>query len=342
MERFFSFIVPVYNRPGELAELLESMTLQNYANFEIVIVEDGSDSDLRSEKLAAKYSDRLEIEYLDLLRSGPSLARNVGTRAARGDWFLYVDSDCILPQDYLKNVNSFLENHQVDFFGGPDRASSDFNLQQKAISYAMTSFLTTGGIRGGKKKIDKFYPRSFNLGISRQAFYQVGGYPETRMHPGEDMVLSIELFRHGFKSGFVQDAFVYHKRRTALAKFFRQVFGFGKTRLIISKVYPETFKIFYLAPAAFLLGSVFLVALTLIAGLWALLPLLVWSGLVLIDATVQNKSLVTGLISVIASFMQLYGYGYGFLSAAWTVIFLRKDKYGVLTKGFYPVRQLKN
>ena len=340
MEPFFSFIVPVYNRPGELAELLDSLALQTNTNFEVIIVEDGSD--LRSEKLVAKYSEKLEIEYIDLQRSGPSLARNVGTRAARGNFFLYVDSDCILPQDYLENVNRFLEKNEVDFFGGPDKASADFNQVQKAISYAMTSFLTTGGIRGGKKKIDKFYPRSFNLGISRQAFFQVGGYPETRMHPGEDMVLSIELFRHGFKSGFVQDAFVYHKRRTALSKFYRQVFRFGKTRLIISKVYPETFNLFYLAPAAFLAGSALLIALSAIAGIWALLPLLFWAGLVFIDAAVRNGSAVTGLISVIASFIQLCGYGAGFLGAVWTVMILRKDKYGVLTKGFYHLRNQKN
>ena len=340
MELFFSFIVPVYNRPGELAELLASMALQSYTNFEVIIVEDGSD--LRSEKLVAKYSEKLEIEYLDLQRSGPSLARNVGTRAARGTFFLYVDSDCILPQDYLENVTRYLEKHEVDFFGGPDKASADFNQVQKAISYAMTSFLTTGGIRGGKKKIDKFYPRSFNLGISREAFFQVGGYPETRMHPGEDMVLSIELFKHGFKSGFVPDAFVFHKRRTSLSKFYRQVFGFGKTRLIISKVYPETFNLFYLAPAAFLAGSAFLIALSPFVGWWALLPIVMWAVMVFIDATVRNVSVVTGLISVIASSIQLCGYGAGFMSSVWRVIFLRKDQYGVLIKGFYHPRNQKN
>ncbi len=340
MEHFYSFIVPVYNRPEELAELLESMAMQSYTNFEVIVVEDGSD--LRSDKLIAKYSDKLEIEYLDLLHSGPSLARNVGTRAARGTYFLYVDSDCILPIDYLKNVNHYLENNPVDFFGGPDRASEDFNLVQKSISYAMTSFLTTGGIRGGKKKIDKFYPRSFNMGISRQAFFKVGGYPETKMHPGEDMVLSIELIKNGFPSGFIQNAFVYHKRRTALTRFFRQVFGFGKTRLIISKVYPETFNLFYLAPAAFLVGCIFLIALSAIIGFWALLPLFLWIAMVFIDATLKNKSVITGVVSVVASFIQLCGYGCGFLGAAWTLLILRKDKYGVMKKGFYRVRTTKN
>ncbi len=340
MERFYSFIVPVYNRPDELAELLESLALQTYTNFEVVVIEDGSD--LRSERLVGKYSGRLEIEYLDLLRSGPSIARNVGTHAARGTYFLYVDSDCILPADYLYNVNRYLTDHPTNFFGGPDRASSDFNRVQKAVSYAMTSFLTTGGIRGGKKKIDTFYPRSFNMGISRHAFFTVGGYPETKMHPGEDMVLSIELINNGFASGFIPDAYVYHKRRTTLQKFYKQVFGFGKTRYIISRVYPSTFKLFYLAPAAFLLGTAGLAALSVILSPWFLAPVIFWASAVLIDSTIRNLSPITGLLSVITSFIQLCGYGLGFINAWYTIALRGIDRYGVLTKGFYPGRSKKS
>jgi glycosyltransferase involved in cell wall biosynthesis len=335
-ERFYSFIVPVFNRPGELAELLESMAGQTFRNFEVVIIEDGSD--LKSDQLAGKYSGKISIQYLDLAHSGPSLARNLGTQAAKGDYFIYVDSDCILPKGYLAEIDRFLVNSPLEFFGGPDRASESFDLTQKAISYAMTSFLTTGGIRGGKKKIDRFYPRSFNMGVSRKAFETVGGYPETRMHPGEDMVFSIELISNGFASGLIPDAFVYHKRRTKLSRFFKQVFGFGKTRYIISRVYPQTFNLFYLAPSVFLCGSLVLVAFWLLFGVLFIIPLLFWAVLVLLDATARNRSVLTGLVSVLASCIQLYGYGSGFLSAFWSAGILRKDEYGVFTQGFYPGR----
>ena len=340
MERSYSFIIPVYNRPGELAELLESMTAQTYSNFEVVVIEDGSD--LRSDDLVEAYIGKLNIRYVDLPRSGPSLARNAGTLAAKGDYFIYVDSDCILPAGYLKTVDQFLENHPLDFFGGPDRASENFNLTQKAISYAMTSFLTTGGIRGGKNKVDRFYPRSFNMGISRRALEVVGGYPVTRMHPGEDMVLSIELINKGFTSGLISEAYVYHKRRTNLGRFFKQVFGFGKTRYIISKVYPLTFNLFFLAPSVFLAGSFVLVVLGILFGFWFLLPLVLWVAMVFLDATVRNASPIGGLIAVIASFIQLYGYGSGFLSAWWSVCIRGKDQYGVFSNGFYPDRPKSN
>ncbi len=340
MEFLYSFIVPVYNRPGELAELLESMASQSFKNFEAVIIEDGSD--LRSDQLVKQYSEKISIQYLDLQRSGPSLARNAGTRCARGDYYIYVDSDCILPADYLSKVDLFLQEHPLDFFGGPDKASENFNLTQKAISYAMTSFLTTGGIRGGKKKIDRFYPRSFNMGISRKAFDAVGGYPYTRMHPGEDMVLSIELISKGFESGLIGNAYVYHKRRTSLGRFFKQVFGFGKTRYIISKVYPQTFNLFYLAPSVFLLGTAALIVLSLLFGLLFLVPLGIFTVLVFLDASIRNESPVTGIIAVIASFIQLLGYGSGFLGAWWTVSVMGKDQYGVLAKGFYPDRSVLN
>jgi glycosyltransferase involved in cell wall biosynthesis len=333
MERFYSFIVPVYNRPGELAELLQSLVRQNYRLFEVVIVEDGSN--VRSDALVKSYADQLTIQYIDLPRSGPSVARNAGTIAAHGDYFIYVDSDCILPVSYLHHIDQFLQYNPLDFFGGPDQASENFSRTQKAISYAMTSFLTTGGVRGGKKKIDKFYPRSFNMGVSRKAFETVGGFPITRMHPGEDMVFSIELIKSGFASGLIRDAFVYHKRRTTLGKFFKQVFGFGKTRVMISKVYPDTFRIFYLAPALFLAGTVALAAISTIFGIRAFAPLLIWMVLVFLDASWRNQSLLTGAISVIASLIQLYGYGWGFLRACWSVFVLRRDPYGVFEEGFY-------
>jgi glycosyltransferase involved in cell wall biosynthesis len=336
MDRFYSFIVPVFNRPGELAELLESLAKQTYSNFEVIIIEDGSN--LRSDGLAKKFSDQLSIQYADLPRSGPSIARNAGTAIAKGDFFVFVDSDCILPADYLNLVNRFLDIQPLDFFGGPDRASESFNLNQKAISYAMTSFLTTGGIRGGKKKVDRFYPRSFNMGISKKAFSAVGGFPVTKMHPGEDMVLSIELISKGFASGLIPEAYVFHKRRTTFSRFFKQVFGFGYTRFVISKVYPETFKLFFLAPTLFLAGSMAMICMSLLLGFVFILPLGLWVILVLLDATFRNRSAVTGSLAVIASLIQLYGYGSGFVSAWWQITVLRRDRYSVFSRGFYPDR----
>jgi GT2 family glycosyltransferase len=337
MERSYSFVVPVYNRPGELSELLASLAGQTLKRFEVVIVEDGSD--LRSDQLVTRYSGQMEIQYIDLMRSGPSRARNVGSLAANGDYLIYVDSDCILPEDYLEKVDRFLDDHPYAFFGGPDRAAGTFNRTQKAISYAMTSFLTTGGIRGGRRQVDRFYPRSFNMGISREAFATVGGYPETRMHPGEDMVLSIELIRSGFKAGLIREAYVYHKRRTSLRKFFKQVYGFGKTRYIISQAYPETFRIFYLLPSLFLAGCFALVVLAVLFSAWFLLPLGLWLLMVLTDSVFRTRSLSTGLVSVAASAIQMSAYGTGFLGAWLTLGVWGKDEYEVLTKGFYPGRR---
>jgi len=334
MTRFFSFIVPVYNRPEELAELLASLARQEYENFEVVIVEDGSD--VKSDRVVEKHGNKLKINYISLHRSGPSVARNSGMQAAQGDYLIFVDSDCLVPPDYLKIVNDFLEVTPVDFFGGPDKAAGNFNLTQKSISYAMTSFLTTGGIRGGKKQVDKFYPRSFNMGISREAFRTIGGFPDTRMHPGEDMVFAIELIKRGIRSGLIQDAYVYHKRRTSFGKFYRQVRGFGKTRYIISGVYPETFRIFFLFPTLFVLG----VAVLLILSVWInwlfILPVMLWIVLILADATIRSRNLLVGLMAVWASAIQLSAYGLGFLSAWIKKGLLGRDEYGVFNHGFYP------
>jgi glycosyltransferase involved in cell wall biosynthesis len=333
MTRFYSFIVPVYDRPEELAELLSSLAGQRYGSFEVVIVEDGSD--VRSDRVVDEFRNKLKINYISLPRSGPSVARNSGMQAAQGDYLLFVDSDCLVPPDYLKTVNDFLNGTPVDFFGGPDKAAGNFNLTQKAISYAMTSFLTTGGIRGGKKQVDKFYPRSFNMGISREAFRTIGGFPDTRMHPGEDMVFAIELIKRGIKSGLIQDAYVYHKRRTSFGKFYRQVRGFGKTRYIISKVYPDTFRIFFLFPTIFVLGVAGLLILSLWISWLFIFPVLLWIALIFVDASVRNRNLMVGLMAVWASMIQMAGYGLGFLSAWIKKGLLGQDEYGVFTRGFY-------
>lgn len=334
MTRFFSFIVPVYNRPEELAELLSSLAGQEYVNFEVVVVEDGSD--LKSDRVVEEYRDNLKINYINLPRSGPSKARNCGMQAAQGDYLLFTDSDCLIPPGYLTAVNHFLDTSPVDFFGGPDKAAGDFNPTQKAVSYAMTSILTTGGIRGGKKQVDKFFPRSFNMGISRKAFETIGGFPDTKMHPGEDMVFAIELIKRGITSGLIPNACVFHKRRTSFGKFYRQVRGFGKTRLIISRVYPETFRIFFLFPTLFVLGVAGLLILTPLIAWWFILPVLLWMLLILADATIRSRNPKVGLLAVWASMIQMAGYGLGFLSAWIKNGLLGKDEYDVFARGFYP------
>lgn len=345
MTRQYSFIVPVYNRPGEMTELLDSLANQTYRAFEVVIVEDGSS--IKSDQVVATYADQMPIRYFDQPKSGPSIARNFGMEQAIGDYLIFVDSDCILPPDYLMKVDDFLEKHPVDFFGGPDRAAGNFNRVQKAISYAMTSFLTTGGIRGGRRQVSKFHPRSFNMGISRQAWIATGGYPVTRMHPGEDMVFSIELIKAGFTTALIPEAFVYHKRRTSLNQFYRQVHGFGKTRVIISKVYPDTFKLFFLLPTLFVYGNGLLVALAILLAIlmhsaWPLLlaaPLLLWLLLVSIDATIRTGSPLTAFKALLASMIQMAGYGTGFLGAWFKACVRKVDEYEVFGKGFYPDRK---
>ena len=220
MTPFFSIIVPVYNRPEELRELLYSIKNQEFRDFELVVIEDGSSK--KSDLLVEEYSKDLSIQYTYQDNAGPAIARNKGMSLANGKYFLFIDSDCIAPEDWLSKIHESLAKEAVDAFGGPDLAAFDFNMQQKAISFAMTSFFTTGGIRGGKRQIGKFHPRSFNMGISREIYLDLGGFPVTHMHPGEDMVFTIELLKRGYKSALFQDTGVFHKRRNTLKSFYKQ------------------------------------------------------------------------------------------------------------------------
>jgi glycosyltransferase involved in cell wall biosynthesis len=331
---YFSIIVPVYNRPGEIAELLESLDKQTFSDFELIIVEDGSSS--KSDAVIEGFREKINIKYLDRENQGPSLARNTGMEAASGDYFLFVDSDCILPPEWMERIHARLKENPVDCFGGPDKAAGSFNDVQKAISFSMTSFITTGGIRGGKHHMDKFYPRSYNLGISKKLYEEMGGFPVTRMHPGEDMVFSIELMKRGYKTALFNDAFVYHKRRSTLQQYFRQVYRFGYTRYIISKVYPETRKIIYWFPSAFLFGSVFLIFTGAFLHLFYLIPLALLMGLIFTASTYVNQSARVGFLSIVTSIIQLAGYGWGFAMSLFRVEVLGQDEYGVLKKGFYP------
>ncbi|NDV66278.1 glycosyltransferase family 2 protein [Bacteroides sp. 224] len=326
----FSIIIPVYNRPDEVDELLQSLTLQTFKDFEVIVVEDGSG--ILCKEVVDSYTDRLDIKYFYKPNSGPGQTRNYGAERSKGDYLIILDSDCILPPTYFNAVEEELNASPADAFGGPDRAHESFSDIQKAINYSMTSFFTTGGIRGGKKKMDKFYPRSFNMGVRRDAYNTLGGFSKMRF--GEDIDFSIRIFKAGYSCRLFPDAWVYHKRRTDFRKFFKQVHNSGIARINLYKKYPESLKLVHLLPAAFTLG----IAFFLVGGifcLYSLLPILLYIVLVAIDASIQNKSPKIGVYAVVASFIQLIGYGTGFLRAWWLRCVLRKDEFSAFNKNFY-------
>jgi glycosyltransferase involved in cell wall biosynthesis len=329
----FSIIIPVYNRPDEMKELLDSLSVQTYTDFELVVIEDGSS--IKSEELCDSYRDKISISYYYKENEGPSIGRNYGLARAKGNYFLFFDSDCILPAHYMETIHRELTDNFVDCYGGPDGAMDDFSDFQKAVSYAMTSFFTTGGIRGGKKQVHKFHPRSFNLGFSKAVYEDTGGFPVTTMHPGEDMVFAIEVIKRGFETRLVRDVYVFHKRRISFKKFYKQVFGFGKTRYIISMHYPETFKIFFLFPSLFAIGTIGALLLGIAVHQVFAFPVLLYAVLVLADAISKSKSFKVGFLALLASFVQLFGYGIGFMDAIWKHKVLGKDEFGVFGKGFY-------
>lgn len=326
----YSVIVPVYNRPSEVEELLGSLCRQTSRDFEVLIVEDGSS--VPCEQVVADYAERLPVRYLTKPNSGPGQTRNFGAEHARGEWLIILDSDVLLPEGYFAAIDAELAREDCDAFGGPDRAHESFTPVQKAINYAMTSFFTTGGIRGGKKKLDKFYPRSFNMGIRRDVFAALGGFSKMRF--GEDIDLSIRIFKGGYRCRLFPEAWVWHKRRTDLRKFFKQVHNSGIARINLYKKYPESLKLVHLLPAAFTLGCAVLLVGSIFCG-WALLPILLFALLVLVDASLKNKSLRIGILSVAASFVQLTGYGSGFLRAWWARCVRGKGEMEAFQKNFY-------
>lgn len=327
---FYSIVIPVYNRPDELDELLNSLAHQQFKNFEVIVVEDGSK--IPCKKIAEKYSGRLDIRYYEKSNSGPGLSRNFGAERAKGDYLIILDSDCILPEGYFTAIEKEFETSPADAFGGPDRAHESFSDIQKAINYAMTSFFTTGGIRGGKKKMDKFYPRSFNMGIRREVYEGLGGFSKMRF--GEDIDFSIRIFNAGCACRLFPGAWVYHKRRTDLKKFFRQVHNSGIARINLYKKYPGSLKAVHLLPALFTIGSALLLILAIFTP-WTLLPLALLAMLIWADSAIRNKSLKIGFLSIIASFIQLTGYGTGFIRAWWKRVVLGKSEFAAFEKNFY-------
>ena len=356
----YSIIVPVFNRPDEVDELLGSLTRQTLKDFEVIIVEDGSKKPCKD--VCDKYASILSLHYHYKDNSGPGQSRNYGAERAQGEWLIVLDSDVVLPDDYLANADRELADHPCDAWGGPDSAHESFTPVQKAISYSMTSFFTTGGIRGGKAKLDKFFPRSYNMGIRRKVYQELGGFSKMRF--GEDIDFSYRIVEAGYKTRLLPSAWVWHKRRTDFRKFFRQVFNSGIARINLEKRHPGTLKLVHLLPMVFTIGVIgCLLLFCLGAGLYAegewldangirptdnmhqgvgftfcilaLFPLLLYSGLIFIDSSIRNRSLWVGMLSIPAAFTQLMGYGLGFIESWWKRCVLKQDEFTAFEKNFY-------
>ncbi len=320
---FFSIIIPLYNRPQEIDELLFTLEQQDYKNFEVLIIEDGSKQDARS--IIESYSDKINIQYFYKENAGQGFARNYGFERAKGDYFIIFDSDCLIPTDYLNIVYDYLNKHYLDAYGGPDAAHDSFTPIQKAISYSMTSPFTTGGIRGNKKHIGTFHPRSFNMGVSRKAWEQVGGFKLTRL--GEDIEYSIRIQKGGFKIGLIPDAKVFHKRRTDFNQFYKQLHFFGRARINIYKHFPNELKLVHFFPSAFVL---FLFG-TLVANIFSFpiaqlgnVLLAIYILLLFVHAWTKTGSLKIAVLSVFTSLIQLTAYGLGFMQDFWKRLILQK------------------
>lgn len=317
---YFSFIIPVYNRPDEIEELLQSLTQQNYKyDFEVVVVEDGST--IKCNEIIEKFNSILSISYFYKQNSGPGDSRNYGMRVAKGDFFLILDSDCILPNDYLLNVQKNLEKGFVHCFGGADKALDSFSTIQKAINFTMTSFITTGGIRGGSEALEKFQPRSFNMGLSKEAFEKSAGFGN--IHPGEDPDLSIRLWNLGYETKLFKDVYVYHKRRIDWKKFYTQVNKFGKARPILNSWYPQYSKLTFWFPSVFLIGFLTSLVLYFFSFSYLFYIYVCYFILIGIFSLIQNKSLQIALYSIVAAIIQFYGYGTGFLKSFYKVHILK-------------------
>lgn len=330
---FFSIVIPLYNRPDEIRELLWSLVEQTYTNFEVIIVEDGSTKDANS--IVESFSDKLAISYYFKPNEGQGFARNFGFARAKGNFFIVFDSDVLVPKEYLSHVEKAIKSFSWDAFGGPDAAHDSFTDLQKAISYSMTSPFTTGGIRGNKKHVGQFHPRSFNMGISSHVWKETGGYKLSRR--SEDIEFSIRMLNNGFKVGLIPEAYVYHKRRTSIIQFCKQIFGFGKGRIDIAQLYPSELKLVHTLPALFttgFLGLLFLNLLNLVFDKSSFLSYLVivgntflsiYTALLFLHSLVYTKDLKVALLSIITAYIQLLAYGLGFIRNYIDTVLLKKD-----------------
>lgn len=331
MRMQLSIIVPVFNRPLEIRDLLISLANQTDTGFEVLVVEDGSSD--RCEPEVDAFKARLNVKYLYKGNSGPGPARNLGSELSTGDYLIFLDSDCELPPHYVQTVKQSLALDYSDAFGGPDRAKEDFTLLQRAINYSMTSFFTTGGIRGGNEKLGKFHPRSFNMGYSREVYEKTGGFSAMRF--GEDIDMSIRIIGLGFCTRLIKEAYVYHKRRTNLWRFFKQVYNSGIARINLYKRHPHSLKAVHCVPAVFTAGVALILALAIFLSPYFLLLLAFHVVFIGADASVRNRSILVGLLAVVTSYTQLIGYGAGFLYASLVRLILGRGEFAAFQESFY-------
>lgn len=318
---YFSIIVPVYNRLDEVRDLLESLSKQSDKDFEVVLVEDGSS--LPCVGAVKEFEHLVDVKYFFKENEGRSIARNYGLERAKGSYFLFFDSDCVIPEQYISTLKTALEKNFTDCFGGPDAAHSSFSDTQKAINYSMTSFLTTGGIRGGKVQLEKFVPRTFNMGFSRRVWEKVGGFREMF---SEDIDMSTRIRQAGFSISLIRDAFVYHKRRVNMQLFCRQVFVFGMSRITLYLLYPDSLKAVHWLPAVFVMGVIAMGVLALTLSWLFITPLIAYIAAIFFCALISTKNLKIATLAIVTSIIQLGGYGCGFLKAFFNKILLRKGR----------------
>ncbi len=260
----YSLIIPVFNRPEEIEDVLSCLVKQTYTNFEIIIAESGSTN--TSESVVNSYKDRLDARWFMYKNDGQGFTRNFGMTKATGDYFIILDSDILLDDNYIESVNNHLQTNWLDAFGGPDRYHESFTNTQKAIDHVMTSLFTTGGIRGNKKHVGKFYPRSFNMGFSREVYNKTLGYKWPFF--GEDIELSRRIMENGFSTGLIAEAHVYHKRKTSLVGHWKQMNFFGRARINIYKAFPDTLKVTHFFPALFTFGIILLLSVFTLNIVW--------------------------------------------------------------------------
>lgn len=324
----YSFIIPVYNRPNEIQDLISSLEKQTIKKFEVIVVDDGSEN--RSEKVLEKTGKN--FKYFFKQNEGPGPTRNFGAAKASGEWLIFLDSDCFLPDNYLVEIDSFLSNNQVDAFGGPDKDHESFTPVQKAISFSMTSFLTTGGIRGKRNSLEKFKPRSFNMGIKKELFGELGGFSKLRF--GEDIDLSLRILEKGSHTALIENAFVYHKRRVSFRQFFKQIYNSGIARIVLNDIHPNTLKLVHLLPLAFFLGHLAVLVCSLIYPK-LIIPIILYVIFVFLTASIQFKNLWIGFLCIASSYTQLFSYAMGFLHAYWTRYILRRQIKHAYLDNFY-------
>ena len=310
----YSIIIPVYNRPEEVKELILSISKQSFKNLEVIIVDDGSQ--ISSIEIFQNFKKKLNISYFFTKNQGPALARNFGVKNANGEWIIFFDSDCTIPNNYFKILEKFLNNNFIDFFGGPDTLDDSFNSIQKSINFSMTSFLTTGGIRGRKKSIDKFLPRTFNMGVKKKLFNEVKGFSNIRY--GEDLDLSYRLLKKGKSSALIDKAFVNHKRRSNLSSFLKQIYNSGRARNFLNNKHKGTFRFYHLLPSLFIVFFILSFLFYLIDFRITLIILTVYILyfiIIFLSSSFINKNIYVGFLSIITTFTQFLGYGFGFLVA---------------------------